>query len=68
MAVRLTAFSRVIRCEEPDGYVGELRHLLECIETGRPPSVVTAADGLSAVEICEAEERSAQTGQRVSLA
>jgi predicted dehydrogenase len=47
--------------------VGELRHLLECIETGRPPSVVTAADGLSAVEICEAEERSVQSGQWVSL-
>ena len=61
------AGAQVIRCEGPDGYVGELRHLIECIETGRPPSVVTAADGLSAVEICEAEERSVQTGQWVSL-
>lgn len=60
--------AQVVRCDGPDGYVGELRHMLECIETGRPPSVVTADDGLSAVEICEAEERSVQTGQWVALA
>ena len=50
-----------------DGYVGELQHLLDCIHIGTPPQVVTAQDGLSAVEICEAEERSVQTGQKVSL-
>ncbi len=59
--------AKTIRCEDGDGYVGELRHLIESIEAGRPPSIVTAADGLSAVEICEAEERSAQTGQVVTL-
>jgi len=59
--------AQVIRCDGPDGYVGELRHMLECIEAGRPPRVVTADDGLSAVEICEAEERSAKTGQWVAL-
>jgi predicted dehydrogenase len=57
----------IVRCEGGDGYVGELRHLIGCIEAGQPPSVVTGADGLSAVEICEAEERSAQTGQVVTL-
>lgn len=50
-----------------DGYVGELRYMLECIETGRAPSVVTASDGMSAVEICEAEERSVKTGNSVPL-
>jgi predicted dehydrogenase len=51
-----------IKPEGGDGYVGELRHFLECIRVGRPPSVVTARDGLQAVEICEAEERSVTTG------
>ncbi len=59
--------TQVVTCAGPDGYVGELRHMLECIETGRPPAVVTAEDGLGAVEICEAEERSVQTGQWVAL-
>jgi predicted dehydrogenase len=58
----------VIRCEGTDGYVGELRHMIESIQAGRPPSIVTAADGLSAVEICEAEERSVKTGEWVPLA
>lgn len=58
---------RTIKCEGPDGYVAELRHLLDAIQTGRPPSVVTAQDALSAVEICEAEEQSVRRGQLVSL-
>ena len=52
---------------DPDGYVGELRHMLECIANGRPPSVVTGEDGLRAVQICEAEEQSAKTGQPVRI-
>jgi predicted dehydrogenase len=54
---------RVVACDGADGYVGELTHMLESIERGTPPSVVTARDALSAVEICEAEERSVQSGQ-----
>jgi len=59
--------AQVIKSEGVDGYVEELRHLITCIQTGRPPTIVTAADGLSAVEICEAEEKSVQTGQVVTL-
>jgi predicted dehydrogenase len=51
----------------PDGYVGELRHFVEAIGLGKPPTVVTPQHGLSSVEICEAEERSAQERQIVSL-
>jgi len=58
---------RVVNSEGPDGYVGELSHMLEAIQTGEPPSIVTAADGLSAVEICEAEEQSIKTGQFTPL-
>jgi predicted dehydrogenase len=59
--------SRVVKLKGPDGYGGELRHIIEAIQTGKPPTVVTARDGLSAVEICEAEEKSVKTGRVVSL-
>jgi predicted dehydrogenase len=50
--------AQTIHCEGVDGYVGELSYLLECIRTETRPRLVTAEDGLSAVEICEAEEES----------
>ena len=59
--------ARTIKPEGVDGYVEELRHLLNAIQTGQPPTVVTPQDGLSAVEICEAEEKSIQTGRVVEL-
>ena len=58
---------RVLKPEGVDGYVGELQHMLDAIRNGHPPSIVTAQDGVSAVEICEAEERSVKTKQIVSL-
>jgi predicted dehydrogenase len=57
----------IITPEGPDGYVGELQHLIASIRSGTAPTIVTAHDGLSAVEICEAEEKSVATGQVVSL-
>ena len=57
-----------IRCSGPDGYVGQLRHLAESIEAGRPPSVVTAREAISALDICAAEEQSIASGQPVTLA
>lgn len=59
--------AQIIKPEGGDGYVEELRHLIAAIQSGTPPTVVTAADGLSAVEICEAEEKSIQTGSVVKL-
>ena len=59
--------SRVIKPEDVDGYVGELRHMIQSIQTGKRPTVVTAQDALSAVEICEAEEESVRTGRVVKL-
>lgn len=59
--------ARVVPGEGPDGYVGELRHMLEAIQSGKPLTVVTAEDGLTSVEICEAEEKSVQLRQIVSL-
>jgi len=51
----------------PDGYVLELQHMANAIQSGKPPSIVTPPDALSAVEICEAEEKSVRLRQIVSL-
>jgi len=58
---------QVIKFDDPDGYAVEIRYLLEAIRTGQPPRVVTAQDGLSAIEICEAEAASVRTGKIVEL-
>jgi predicted dehydrogenase len=58
----------VVPCEGEDCYVGELRHFLESIRKGNPPSVVTAQDGLTSVEICAAEEQSVRERRIVPLA
>jgi len=57
---------QVIECDGLDGYVGEIAHLVDCVRFGQTPSV-TAVDGLSAVEICTAEEKSAKTGKIVPV-
>jgi len=56
-----------VTCEGIDGYVGELTHMLDAIRNQTPPSTVTATDGLTAVRICEAEEASIQSGDRVPI-
>ena len=58
---------RTVKPEGYDGYVRELSHMLESIRAGVPPSVVTAEDAVSAIEICEAEERSIRNGQPVPV-
>ena len=58
---------RTITCNAPDGYVGELTHMIEAIKNQKPPTIVTARDGQSAVEICEAEEQSIKLRKPVFL-
>jgi predicted dehydrogenase len=58
---------RVLRPGGQDGYCGELKYMLECVRSGTLPSIVTPQDGVSAVEICEAEERSVNSGTIVAL-
>ena len=58
---------RVVKLDGADGYSGEIRYLLEAIQSGKAPKVVTARDGLSAVQICEAEAKSVKIGKMVSL-
>lgn len=58
---------RFMKCDGPDGYGGEISYMLEAIRSGKAPKVVTARDGLSAVEICEAEARSVRSGRIVAV-
>jgi predicted dehydrogenase len=58
---------RVIKCKGAGAFQGELSYLADCIQRGRPPSVVTAQDGLNAVRICEAVGKSIKTGRVVKL-
>jgi predicted dehydrogenase len=58
---------RAIHHDEADGYGAEIRYMLECVASGRPPAIVTAADGVTALEICEAEEKSVRAGAVVTL-
>ena len=51
----------------PDGYGEEIRYALECVVQRRLPAMVTARDGVTALEICEAEEQSIRTGEVVKL-
>jgi predicted dehydrogenase len=59
--------ARTVECPGPDGYVCELRHMIEATQSGKPPSVVTIRDAVSAVEICEAEEKSARLKREVAV-
>jgi predicted dehydrogenase len=58
---------RVVRYDGPDGYGEEVKYVVECVRTGQRPTIVTAQDGLTALEICEAEEKSIKTGQLATL-
>jgi predicted dehydrogenase len=57
--------TRVVKSGSGDGYIGEMRYMLEAIQSGKAPKVVTARDGLSAVQICEAEAKSVRSGKVV---
>lgn len=54
---------RTVPLETGDGYIHELTYLVNCLREGRAPTRVTLQDALSAVEICEAEERSIRSGR-----
>jgi len=58
---------RTVPCAGPDGYGAETRYLVDCIAGQRPCSVVTARDGVTALELCEAEETSLRTRSLVKL-
>lgn len=59
--------TETLTLDGPDGYVGEIRHLVESIQSKRPPTVVTPHEAAAVLELCEAEERSIREGQVVDL-
>jgi predicted dehydrogenase len=58
---------RVVDVGEGDGYSKEIAYILECVAKRQAPTVVTALDGVTALEICEAEEQSIRGGATVKL-
>jgi len=58
---------KVLKFNGPDGYGAEISYVVKCVQTGKAPTVVTASDGVTALEICEAEEKSVRSGQVVKV-
>ncbi len=56
-----------VKLENTDGYALEIDYILHCVANLQTPKTVTTEDGVVALEICEAEERSIQTGAVVIL-
>jgi len=52
---------------EGDGYNNELKYLVDCINNGNPPRVVTGADAVASIQLVEAEQKSIDTGEAVSV-
>ena len=59
--------ARTLALDPGDGYLAELAYMIDCVANNRPPATVTASDGASAVEICEAEAESIRSGKLVAL-
>ena len=47
-----------IACEAIDGWFGQIRYFTECVSTRKRPTVVTVDDGVQALQVIEAEQRS----------
>jgi predicted dehydrogenase len=58
---------RTVELEQTDGYAAEIRYFVDCVRTQTAPQIVTAQDGLTALEICEAEEKSIRNGKLIDL-
>jgi predicted dehydrogenase len=59
--------ARAIKLNRGDGYGLEIDYMLQSVLRGRPPTVVTARDAVTTLEICEAEEKSVKSGGVVRL-
>jgi predicted dehydrogenase len=58
---------RTVKLKLTDGYQEEIASFLRSVAHGVSPSVVSPQDGLTALEICAAEEKSVRTGKLVQL-
>jgi len=55
------------RVAKGDGYIGELRYFIDCIASGKKPTLVTTRDARNALKVCLAEARSVKTGKAVAI-
>ena len=58
---------KVLKLDAGDGYTGQVTHLVKSIQAGTAPSIVTAQDGLTSIELCEAAKRSIEAGERLVI-
>jgi predicted dehydrogenase len=59
--------TRTIKLKKSDGYNEEIRYFVDCVARCERPTIVTAQDCATALEICAAEEKSVRTGKIVKL-
>ena len=58
---------RLLKPAGTDGYSAEIRYFVNCVARGEKPSVVTAHDCVTALEILRAEEKSVRSGKAVKV-
>ena len=58
---------QAVELREGMGYEHEIAYLIDCINSGQAPSVVSLGDAANSVRIVEAEIESVQTGRPVDL-
>ena len=58
---------QVLKLKAGDGYTSKITHFVESIQAGSAPSIVTAQDGLTSIELCEAAKRSIEAGERLAV-
>jgi predicted dehydrogenase len=58
---------RTLKCKAGDGYAAEIKYFVDCVAHGKSPQIVTAKDALTALLMCEAEEKSVRRGVVVKL-
>jgi predicted dehydrogenase len=59
--------TRIVKLEKTDGYFGEAQHFVDCVAQRKRPQLLTARDAVTALEICEAEEKSIRSGKKINL-
>ena len=59
--------TRALKLKAADGYGAEIKYFVDCVAHRRAPKIVTATDALTALQICEAEEKSVRRGAPVRL-
>ena len=59
--------AHTVKLKNTDGYQEEIVYFVNCVARSIKPALVTAQDGLTALQICAAEEKSVRTRSIVKL-